>query len=499
MANHTERTEYTVSTVLDTGDSWSGITTTAADVNGGAVYVSGADTLVSGESIGFANDTGAKNGGAVFVAGGTLALVDPTFTDNTATNRAAALYGDVGSFITVDGGEFSGNSAASYGGAIFTNASDTYTGVTFSSNTAAAGGAVFVDSYGVHYFVDCDFLGNSATTDTASDGGGAIRVDGWVVISGGTFGGNRAVSYGGALVNFNNTTINNTLFADNRTTGSGKRGGAISSEGTLTVTGATFVDNYASAHGGAIHARRATTITGAIFRANVAGSVGGALYISGGTVEVTDSLFVDGNTANQGGAIFHEGAMLTLAGSTFIGNYANVGGAILNGTTLEIVSGRFEGNVAISTDGSNGGGALYNVAAATISGGEIVGNSGKEGGAVRNEGTLNITGGTFFGNLASNGGAIGTSSNSTAISGDAVFIGNSAGNVGGAVYVRSGALSVSGGYFSGNTTKYGGVIYHEGSTAIIEGGTFPSRTAEESSGEPRSSSPSTLPLLRDSR
>ena len=111
---------------------------------------------------------------------------------------------------------------------------------------------------------------------------------------------------------------------------------------------------------------------------------GGAINNNGGTVAVTDVVFLR-NSAFAGGAIEnHDGGTLTIRGSTFDGNTALPGGAISNygstvtarTSTLTVTNSTFVGNSAVV------GGAIYDLAYATI----------------------RVTNSTFSGNTASGGG-----------------------------------------------------------------------------------------------
>ena len=103
-------------------------------------------------------------------------------------------------------------------------------------------------------------------------------------------------------------------------------------------------------------------------------SGGGAILNNGGTVAVSDTVFLR-NSAFAGGAIEnHSGGALTITNSTFSGNSAFPGGAIANNrSTLRVTNSTFVGNAAVV------GGAVYNF----------------------NVGTIRVTNSTFSGNTAS--------------------------------------------------------------------------------------------------
>ena len=166
-------------------------------------------------------------------------------------------------------------------------------------------------------------------------------------------------------------------------------GGAIETYGgTLSVQNSMFAGNSAkevSAAGGAIALLFSTsTITGSTFSGNSA-YFGGAVQQQGGTMEISESLFLNNTTEGEptdayapgGGAVeLHEGAAATITGSPFTANFARSGGAIYNDTykgsvsTADIRDCTFSGNSAEVEGGAiwNGGSMkLENVVLATES------------------------------------------------------------------------------------------------------------------------------------
>ena len=119
------------------------------------------------------------------------------------------------------------------------------------------------------------------------------------------------------------------------TTGGNAEGGAISNQGTLTVTNCTFSDNASGWAGGGIFndfGAGTLTVTNCIFSGNTGGlsatGAGAAIDIAQGTGIVTNSTF-SGNSGYTGGGIFNE-STLTVTDSTFSGNSDLDGGGIFN-------------------------------------------------------------------------------------------------------------------------------------------------------------------------
>jgi hypothetical protein len=140
------------------------------------------------------------------------------------------------------------------------------------------------------------------------------------------------------------------------------------------------------------------------------GSSGGAIS-NGGTLTVTDSVFL-ANTGRDGGAILN-GGTLTVRNSTFDANTARFGGAIYNAGELEVTNSTFYANTALLASLEGGGGGIYNAFAVVNPPTARVTNStfsenqarvaccGQGGGGIYNGGTLHLTNTILFNNTAS--------------------------------------------------------------------------------------------------
>jgi CSLREA domain-containing protein/uncharacterized repeat protein (TIGR01451 family) len=221
----------------------------------------------------------------------------------------------------------------------------------------------------------------------------------------------------------------------------GQNGGAIYSDGVLTLTGdVTLHDNTALGSGGAIYTGNDQTVlslTGATFENNTAGSGGGALELNTATNDssvrqsITDSTLTSNNASGTtGGAIDLEAGSLTVSGSTFTGNTASSsflatgfgdGGAIFaapnQGDTLTLTNNSFVANSAFFF----GGALFYGDGDLTASGNAFTGNTAEDGGAILAEAsgppsaTASLFNNTFDGNSASDvGGALANEGNAAA-------------------------------------------------------------------------------------
>ncbi len=145
--------------------------------------------------------------------------------------------------------------------------------------------------------------------------------------------------------------------------GAAESGGAVSNNGTLTVSDSTFAGNTADMSGGAIYNNSGSTLTveRTAFRSNTAGSSGAGIANFGSATVTAGSFFT--NTAGNGGAIQNIGD-LTVNDSTFSGNTATVsgGGAIYNanGMTLALT------HSTLSANSGPYGGAIFSYGPATL-------------------------------------------------------------------------------------------------------------------------------------
>ena len=188
------------------------------------------------------------------------------------------------------------------------------------------------------------------------------------------------------------------------------------------------------------------------------------------------------------------GLTFTISNVTLEGNPDYGGGGIwLQNGTLNATNTTFTGNDAgaLTDDDDTNGGAVHvsgRTASAALTTCTFTGNTAPNGGAVYAEqGALTISGGTFSGNggasdysdIATNGGAVYITANATlTIDGTPEFSGNSASASGGAIYTAN-AITLTGGTFTGNSAgASGGAVHFDGvNGASISGATFGNDTA----------------------
>ncbi len=229
--------------------------------------------------------------------------------------------------------------------------------------------ATRLDASGEGITIDGDLNADSSPDITIS-GGGATQVlfvtgsDFHFTLSGVTIAdGNGDGGAGLFAAGRYSITIENTVFANNHSSGTG--GGAWidlyvpDGEGTQAdLRNVDFTDNSAAEYGGGLFlgGYEDTDITGAVFSGNEADWGGGLYSLSEqAVVTVSDAIF-DSNTAmlgGSGGAISADGTSVVVEGVLFTQNVADVdGGAIsTRDTNLTVVNSTFYQNITHQTTG----------------------------------------------------------------------------------------------------------------------------------------------------
>lgn len=392
------------------------------------------------------------HGGAVDFSGKSLQLSGNRFYQNSAAEAGGALYVHKNSLVTSKGDEFIGNTSGTNGGAVLNTGNLTIDNSTFTSNEAMAtngnGGAVSND------FVVTNLGSNKPV----------VVESGTLVVKNSEFNKNESMKLGGAVANWTSAVSQNNVYNDNVADYGGAISNAVSEsrkdennnvyqapKAVLTSEGDTFKDNIAGQHGGAVYNYGYPTVN----------KEGVATYIPA-EAKITNATMVDNTAAYLGGAVYNWGDM-------------------------EIVGGKYEGNITTKSNGE--GGAIYNAtgiinlentqtiaqAKLDVSDATIKGNSSNNsGGGIHNTGILNSTSNTYEQNTSGNGGAITNVANTLPNPLDAqltstndTFQGNKATEKGGAIYNAIGGKAViEGATFDSNTAATGGAIYNAGTLTI---------------------------------
>ena len=364
---------------------------TAAFGSGGGIYVEG--TFSADGTVRVA-DNRAWFGGGLYVAPGGVAFLDPQ--TQVADNAAPDGYGG-GAFASgtlIQGGTFTGNSAAA-GGAVALDGGTLQDASLTGNEGLQFGGGL----YGYGSLIDCALSQNTA----GLDGGGAYAIEA-LVVSNSTFDGNVAET-GGGVWSMSALTLEEVALTGNVAT-DGNGGGAFAT-GSLQLAGAvTFAFNEAVeggglALGGTLDTAAATSL---IWTGNTA-AVGGGLWASGlvggapedlAVLDLSAAAFTANAADEGGGAALHQ---LHLVGGQFSANTAVTGGGV------SLTDSWWEGGEATDNVATGDGGGLA-AAGSVLTDLWVEGNSAARGGGVANHsgGALTVDGCTVTANAASDSG-----------------------------------------------------------------------------------------------
>ncbi|HEX8796763.1 MAG TPA: right-handed parallel beta-helix repeat-containing protein [Polyangiaceae bacterium] len=274
------------------------------------------------------NTTSTKQGGAaIFEDGGSLTVIDCTFTNNQCATSGQ----------DVSGGAINGQGVGTL----------IVTGSTFTGNVGSNGGAIGTQDENV-MVVNSTFVQNSATGTGGNPGkggdGGAMSYDGAMVswaMCGDTFSKNKGTASGGAIFrvayNDENVVIDRCVFDGNSVDPmTGNAGGLYLEYATITMSGTTISNN--SAHFG-----------------------GGIWFGHNAIAEVTNDT-IAGNTATMGGGVWFAGGITgRLLNVTVANNAGNGMAGGDTGVTLQNVlvagntAGSLEGEVSCDHTHTGGG------------------------------------------------------------------------------------------------------------------------------------------------
>lgn len=476
-----------------------------------------------------------RSGGGVYVFQSAILIEHCIITNNNVPYGDSAAGGGVfvqyGEGVVLRHCTIEGNSAWLGGGLVVVDGDVQVVNCTFHSNLADQGGGLNVNHNASATIHDTTITENSTGLfglAYLTGGGLSVHHNSTANFVSCHFSNNTSAAIGGGAAVYGHTTFLDNHFQEN----SAERGGGIASFGQLVVESSQFVDNLAvgdhdefseSGRGGGIYAdpglTNSTTIIGSTFTGNatVDGQFagGGGAFLKG-VVDIDDCTFENNSTTDYGGALFFElerGAVVTLTGSTFIGNTAvNGGGALVMASFGGETSGptppgyplpakstmsncTFSENSADTESGAGGAVLLWGRQSGTqifdcmfvgnaawLGGGALVhgspsnwvrphfenctflGNSALEGGGVNFnlQGHGTVRNGIFETNTAEWGGAISVWNDAINILEDSSFSGNDA-ITGGGVYSSSNALRVTRCDFTANSAvEEGGAISSSG-------------------------------------
>ena len=416
--------------------------------NGGGIYTRAySDSQILGGII--SGNTAKLSGGGVYANGQCdLQLIGGVIEKNSAGKYGGGVHGTVDAVIHLSGTPIRNNTAKESGGGVGLSggAQLLMTGGTISGNTSANGGGVISMSKAV-----ITLKGGSITGNTASKNAGGIYVstNTFFHMYGGSISYNKATGHAGGIYFLKSSGY---LYGGSLTGNEGTNGGALYTNSAVTfqMYGGSIYGNTARTSAGGIYlfATPSKLMGGRVYNNNAASS-GGAMLLGGKATTLVENVKFYDNQANGAGAIIVQGsAIMEMKDCQITDNLARTGHGgglyVSNSSDVNITNTLFSGNEA------NNGGAYY----APIKSNGTLNNCLLEnnvaravGGAVYTRGNLNINGSTIRNNIADkNGGAIATWKNGSQNLGfqpgllvsDTLIENNTAGARGGGLYLELG-------------------------------------------------------------
>ena len=401
----------------------------------------------------FAGGDATEDGGGVLITGDAQPLIqDVTLRDNQVGDYGGGIYAADGSPLVLIDVACLDNTAGKYGGGACADDAATLTGCWFENNAGVWGT-------------------------------GGLYADDTLEVSGTTFISNAGSNEGCAVYVYDAATVVNCWFEGNESLG--EWGGGLYVNGTLGMTGTTFISNTAQDGAGGAYVYESATVADCRFERNQCTywscDGGGGLYADG-NLDMRDTTLVSNTTAGSGGGAYVDGEA-AVVGGWFVNNQGDeYGGGLYVYSTLHIT-----GTTVVSNAGQDGGGGVYAYDDAIVAGSWFERNKATHGSSSDGGGlyasTLHATGSTFISNTArrygGGGKSWGGSSDPTTLV-DCWFQNNESGYGGG--LFENQALGMTGTTFVSNTatTYYGGGVYANALTAA--GSAFISNTAADHGG-----------------
>ena len=281
-----------------------------------------------------------KGRGVYIASGGTGRLFDLHLTHGSAANMGGGA----------NTGEDAGGGLYAYGGGLL------LTGATIFSNTADAGGGVYLNNMTVVLATTSAIVTNTAAI---SGGGVYIKDSPSVVWSTSDFSANSATKRGGGI-SAENSAIQVSASTINRNSAGQTGGGGIRllfSDGA-SVSGNTIMQNNTGVgNAGAIFLERSdASVSGNIMISNTAGA-GGAMYVFFSNGATLSGNVIRGNTSNgDGGGIVLQSTVIKLINNVIVDNHLTSSTTKGSGIFVQQSAARLLHNtIARNTGGDNSG------------------------------------------------------------------------------------------------------------------------------------------------
>jgi len=357
----------------------SSINGNTSELDGGGIDVEFANPLsitLSNDTITRNHSTQGNGGGIANNTNAALTAQGDTIALNSAALSGGGVSeanNDFGTDNFIMGSVVTQNTAAGTGGggglSYLGAGGFSITNSTVSDNIASAGpggGLLVTDANATPGIAGSTFSGNVAATN-----GGAVEDDSLSLLpSNSTFDNNQARNGQGGAIHLNggaaqNVTLVGVTLRDNAATGaspSGFGGALAGSVGILTLDNCLLLNNSATFGAGAVsQSGGMLTISNSQFTGNVAGNEGGAVFFEGAAFAVSGTTFNSNGAVSYGGALFYSSGLgtPTLTNDTFTGNTAGTSGGAIDDNLghLAFVNDTINGNTAAGGDG--GGVAIF--------------------------------------------------------------------------------------------------------------------------------------------
>ena len=294
----------------------------------------------------------------------------PTLSGQTITlvlgrlliDRALTVQGPGAGQLTVSGNDASQVLRVTDGDTT-TAATVTVSGLKLSNGKGGVGGAVI-------NFENLTLDGVTISDSQATSDGGGIdnEAGGTLLITNSTITNNKSATRGGGVFNFSAGTVSilNSTVSNNQTVGAGTTGGGVGNTGTgpLIITSSTVSGNKAEGDGGGLFNGNAgaVTVKNSTISGNQANNNGGGVALTAGSVTINNSTVAlnkaeaDGAGAGKGGGIFVGGGTAKMTGTIVAKNDVGATGANIDISGL--VVGKF--SLVLNTTGWDQTGSVNN-------------------------------------------------------------------------------------------------------------------------------------------
>ena len=399
--------------------------------------------------------------------------------------------------MNIYGGKYSNNrtnditeatdegSLSSYGGAFYNYGTMNIYGGVFENNHAGRGGAFY--NYRTLKIYNATIIGNTASTyggaiyTPASDSAYLYVGEENDVIENGSiaFTNNSATSGGGAIYANNLLVIKNAVFDGNSVT-DGNGGALYASKTRMTLENVTFQNNTSSKYGGVVYLTGSNglentpelTAKNTDFKGNTAATRAGAIYMSGAARAYFENADFTENTSATGGVFYLNGASIDINGASIADNATTGNGGVIAALAASTV---LINNAEITGNSGNLGG----VAHLTESTFTLYNSTASKNTAAKHGGVIYAVDGASFNaystlfrenEAAENGGAIqfytgGTSS----VLHSCTFDGNVGGTLGGGIYASNKSqIKMYNITATDNQADKGGFLYHTTTGTVVD-------------------------------